>query len=94
MMNLILFVLLSNREELILTANCAEVGEGKVSMPVNFTGERIDIAFNPYYFLDILRHSKDETVNLGISDSYNPGMITDSTDSLFIIMPMRLNQDE
>lgn len=79
--------------ELTLTANCAEVGEGKVSMPVNYTGEKIEIAFNPFFFLDILRHSKDETVTLGISDSYNPGIITDSTNSLFIIMPMRLNDD-
>ncbi|MCC5831767.1 MAG: DNA polymerase III subunit beta [Chlamydiales bacterium] len=79
--------------EVVLTANCADVGEGKVSMPVNYTGEKIEIAFNPFYFLDILRHSKDETVNLGISDSYNPGIITDSSKSLFIIMPMRLNDD-
>ncbi|MFZ0565420.1 MAG: DNA polymerase III subunit beta [Chlamydiales bacterium] len=79
--------------ELILTANCAEVGEGKVSMPVNYSEPQIDIAFNPFFFLDILRHSKDETVNLSISDSYNPGLITDSSDGLFIIMPMRLNDD-
>lgn len=79
--------------ELILTANCAEVGEGKVSMPVNYTGNKIEIAFNAFFFLDILRHSKDETVTLGISDSYNPGIITDSSNSLFIIMPMRLNDD-
>lgn len=79
--------------ELILTANCADVGEGKVSMPVHFTGNKIEIAFNPFFFLDILRHSKDETVTLGISDSYNPGVITDSSNSLFIIMPMRLNDD-
>lgn len=79
--------------ELILTANCKDVGEGKVSMPVNYNDSKIEIAFNPFFFLDILRHSKDETVNLGISDSYNPGIITDSSNSLFIIMPMRLNDD-
>lgn len=77
--------------ELLLTANCADVGEGKVSMPVNYVGEKLEIAFNPFFFLDILRHSKDETVNLGISDAYNPGIITDSTTSLYIIMPMRLS---
>ena len=79
--------------ELLLTANCADVGEGKVSMPVNYTGEKLEIAFNPFFFLDILRHTLDETVTLGVSDSYNPGVITDSTSSLFIIMPMRLNDD-
>jgi DNA polymerase III subunit beta len=79
--------------ELVLTANCADVGEGKVSMPVNYSESKLEIAFNPFFFLDILRHSRDETVTLGISDAYNPGIITDSTNSLFIIMPMRLNDD-
>ncbi len=79
--------------ELVLTANSPEVGEGKVSMPVNYEGERLEIAFNPFYFLDILRHTHDETVTLGVSDPYNPGIITDSTPSLFVIMPMRLYND-
>ncbi len=79
--------------ELTLTANCSKVGEGKVSMAVNYDGDRLDIAFNPFFFLDILKHSKDELVCLGISDSYNPGIITDSTSSLFVIMPMRLHDD-
>lgn len=79
--------------EITLTANCSKVGEGKVSMPANYEGEKLDIAFNPFFFLDILKHSKDESVKLGISDSYNPGIITDSTRSLFIIMPMRLHDD-
>ncbi len=79
--------------ELTLTANCTKVGEGRVSMAVNYEGDKLEIAFNPFFFLDILKHSKDESVSLGISDSYNPGVITDSTRSLFIIMPMRLHDD-
>lgn len=77
--------------ELILTANSAEFGNGTVSMPINFQGEKLEIAFNPHFFLDILRHSKDEIVMLGVSDPYNPGLITDSSSGLFVIMPMRLS---
>jgi DNA polymerase III subunit beta len=79
--------------ELFLTANCKDVGEGKVSMPVDYSGEKTEIAFNPFFFLDILRHTADETVTLGFSDPFNPGIVTDSTNSLFIIMPLRLNDD-
>lgn len=75
-----------------LSGASAEVGEGKVSMPVDFLGERLDIAFNPHFFIDILRHSKDETVQLGLIDAHNPGLITDSTNAIFVIMPMRLNE--
>lgn len=79
--------------ELQLMANSLQIGEGKVSMPVNYEGERFDIAFNPNYFLDILRHSKDETITLGITDAYSPGILSDSSGVLFVIMPMRLNEE-
>ncbi len=77
--------------ELHLTAMSGDIGEGKVSMPVNYGGPKFDVAFNPHYFLDILRHSKDETVNLSLSDAFNPGLITDSTTAHFVLMPMRLD---
>lgn len=77
--------------ELHLTAISGDIGEGKVSMPVNYGGPKMDIAFNPHYFLDILRHSKDETVHLSLSDAFNPGLITDSTTAHFVLMPMRLD---
>lgn len=78
--------------QLHLSAMSSEVGEGRVSMPVDYAGEKLDIAFNPYFFVDILRHSKDETVRFGLTDPHNPGLITDSTSALFVIMPMRLNE--
>lgn len=76
--------------ELHLFAATGDVGEGNVKMPVNYAGEKLDIAFNPVYFLDILRHCKDETVNFSVTDSYTPGLITDSSTAQFVIMPMRL----
>lgn len=79
--------------ELKLSANTAEIGDGKVSMPVNYHGSPLDIAFNPGFFLDILRHSKEDTITMGITDPYNPGVITAGTSPLFVIMPMRLNEE-
>jgi DNA polymerase III subunit beta len=76
--------------ELHIAAMSGEFGEGKVQMPVNYAGEKLEIAFNPVYFLDILRHTKDEAVNFNVTDSCNPGLITDSSTAQFVIMPMRL----
>lgn len=90
-----------NPGELQISANTMDVGEGKVSMPVNYQGEKLDIAFNPNYFLDILRHSKEEAVTMGLTDSYSPGVITDKDGittismeetPLFVLMPLRLNE--
>ncbi len=80
--------------QLRLTAMSSEIGEGNVTMPVDFSHEPFEVAFNPFYFMDILRHSKDETITFSIQDAYNPGMITDSTNSIFVIMPMRLNDPD
>ena len=63
--------------EMHVNANTMDVGEGKVSMAVSYDGPRFDIAFNPQYFIDILRHSKNETVSLGFTDAYNPGIVVD-----------------
>jgi DNA polymerase-3 subunit beta len=87
--------------ELRLSVDSMEVGEGKVSMVVNYHGEPLDIAFNPHFFQEVLKHSKKETVTLGVNDSYNPGVVIDQDDAptvpfgdcpLFILMPMRLNE--
>ncbi len=79
--------------QLELCAAGSDIGEGIVSMPVDYHGEKLQIAFNPFFFLDILRHSKDETVTFSIQDAYNPGVITDSSSALYVIMPMRLNDN-
>lgn len=76
---------------LSLKANNAMIGEGQVSMSVNYHREPFAIAFNPHIFLDILRHSRSEVVQLGLNDPYNPGVITDESSARFVIMPMRLN---
>lgn len=87
--------------ELELKANTMEIGEGQVSMPVDYQGPRLEIAFNPKFFRDILRHCKNETVTIGITDAYNPGLIVDGnpttsihqSDCFYVIMPMRLSDD-
>lgn len=76
--------------ELHLTAMSGEVGEGKVSMIVNYGGPPLEIAFNPKYFIDILKHTEDPTVNLSLLDGVSPGLITDSTNGHFVLMPMRI----
>ncbi len=85
-----------------LAANTADIGEGRVSMAVHYSGPRFDIVFNPAYFLDILRHSREEYVYMALQDSFNPAVISDVPlttslevfpSPLFILMPMRLSEE-
>lgn len=79
--------------ELTLEAANGEVGEGRVSMPIQLEGKGLTIAFNPAYLLDILRHLEGESFSLQLTDAFNPGVITDSHKTLFILMPMRLQNE-
>lgn len=88
--------------ELTLAANTSEIGEGQVKMPVDYHGDKLEIAFNPTFYLDILRHCKKEKVLLGLEDPFNPGVITDQEETpilinapipLFVLMPMRLSEE-
>lgn len=90
-----------NEGELKLTKNSMAVGEGKVSMPVEYQGSKLDIAFSPHSFMEILRHCNQEVVTLGLSDAFSPGLITDQTDALnsavqptplYVLMPLRLSE--
>ncbi len=85
---------------LSIAANTADIGEGRVSMPVHYTGPRFEAAFNPLYFLDILRHTRGEFLYTGFQDCFNPVIFSDLEfpislnplpQSLFIMMPLRVN---
>lgn len=82
-----------------IAANTADVGEGRVSMPVHYAGPRFEAAFNPMYFLDILRHTRGEFLYMGFQDCFNPVIFSDHEfpmslsplpSSLFIMMPLRV----
>lgn len=73
-----------------LEAASNEVGDSNVSMPIDYNSDPVQIAFNPLYFLDILRHGNDEVTNFYFSDAYNPGLFKDNPDSTYVLMPMRI----
>ena len=75
--------------ELTLFSQHHEIGEGRISMPVDYSGDAFEIAFNPYHILDVLKHTKDETLQFSFIDAFNPAIIEDSKKALFVIMPMR-----
>lgn len=90
-----------NSGELTLSANTADIGEGHVSMPANYQTDKTEIALNPGFFLDILRHCKEEIISMAITDAYNPVIVCDGDQTenllnaspLYVIMPMRLSED-
>ena len=80
-----------------VTAGSGEAGEAEESMPGEFTGEPMQIAFNPRYLTDGLDAAGGEDAVLEFRDELKPAVIRpyradDDTpsDYLYLLMPVRI----
>lgn len=72
-----------------------EIGEYEEEMPVDYDGERVEIAFNPDFVLEVLRHVDTEQVCLVLKDGMSPGVLKPYTEApvdnyINVIMPIRI----
>ncbi|NIA14483.1 MAG: DNA polymerase III subunit beta [Nitrospiraceae bacterium] len=72
-----------------------EVGEYEEELEVEYEGEKVEIAFNPDFLLDILRHVSSEMVCLILKDSMSPGVVKPFSEApvdsyVNVVMPIRL----
>jgi DNA polymerase III subunit beta len=77
---------------LVVTATNPDYGESKEETAIEFSGDAIEAAFNPKFFMDTLGVIDDDTVIINIVDGSRPCIIEGDTDQTFIsvIMPMRI----
>lgn len=73
-----------------VTANSPDIGEAKESIPVNYSGAEIAIAFNPEFLMAPLRNLTDEEVQLDLIDEMSPGVLRAAGGFLYVLMPMRV----
>lgn len=81
--------------EMTLTVVTPEVGEYHEDMPIEYDGEEIDVAFNPDFVLDVLRHVGTELTSFVLKDSSSPGMLrpyseVSNNNYINVIMPIRI----
>lgn len=75
-----------------ITANNPEREEAEEYLDVSYQSEPLEIGFNVSYVLDVLNTLKSDQVKITFSSSDHSTLIesTDSDDSLYVLMPMRL----
>jgi len=77
--------------EVTVSAQTQEVGEAKETLPVPFTGEPLEIGFNPEFLRDGLESVDAEEVALQLISSLRPGLIRSEEENFaYLIMPIRL----
>jgi DNA polymerase-3 subunit beta len=72
-----------------------DVGEAQDELPVQFSGDPLEIGFNGNYLLEILRYMPTDDVRLTLKGSeravtLSPEGWSDQADYLCLLMPLRL----
>ena len=79
------------KNKLAISANTAGLGSGETEIEVEYSGDQIDINFNPSYIKDILQNIEDANVVFSYTTSQNPVVLTPENNENYIcvVMPMR-----
>ncbi|MHB8642530.1 MAG: DNA polymerase III subunit beta [Gaiellaceae bacterium] len=77
--------------ELRVSAQTQDVGEASESMPIAFTGDPLEIGFNPEFLRDGIDSVPSDEVQLKLISPLRPGLIVgEGDDYSYLIMPIRL----
>jgi DNA polymerase-3 subunit beta len=76
-----------------LTASCAEAGEAREVVPVEYEGENLEIGFNPLYLLDFIGVCSSDSISVSLKDSETQGLLRPvgaaDLDYRYVVMPMK-----
>jgi DNA polymerase III subunit beta len=77
--------------ELEVSARTQDVGEARESLPAPFSGDALEIGFNPEFLRDGVDSVQSDEVRLKLISPLRPGLIQgEGDDYSYLIMPIRL----
>jgi DNA polymerase-3 subunit beta len=75
---------------LVFSGSSPEAGAAEISMPIAYTGEGIEIGFNPQFLTDVLRVIKTPEFEMELGQADRPGVIKSGAEFLYVLMPINL----
>ena len=81
-----------SKDNIQLSVNSANSGEGNEKIEADFSAENLNISFNSKYLIDIASEVEDKNLKMNLKDSVSPVLIEDASDknSYYVIMPMKI----
>ena len=81
-----------SKDNLQLSVNSANPGEGNEKIKAEFSSENLNISFNSKYLIDIASEIEDVNLKMNLKDSVSPVLVEDKSDknSYYVIMPMKI----
>jgi DNA polymerase-3 subunit beta len=79
--------------ELTVAAETPDIGDASEGMPAPYTGEPLEIAFNPQFLVEGIESVGSEELVIQLSSPLRPGLLrpVDGEDFSYLVMPIRLN---
>ena len=80
------------RQGVLQVAASSQNLEFNDELPVEYTGDEFQIAFNPQFVMEALKHIDSQKVSLGLTTPVNPALLepVNGGDYRFVVMPMRI----
>lgn len=80
------------KNRMLISAQTEGVGEALTEIPIEYSNQDMDIAFNPQFVMDVLKHIETKEIEIGITNSLNPATFRekDKENYINVIMPMRV----
>ena len=75
---------------LLVASSDNEKGSASDEVPIKYSGEKIEILFNPNYIMDCLKAIDDDEVKMELNDGHSPAVIRCSIPFLYVLMPLRV----
>ena len=84
--------LIINKDNVKLSVNSTNSGEGNEVIKANYNSDEIIISFNSKYLIDIASEIENKNFKMNLKDSVSPVLIEDMADknSYYVIMPMKI----
>lgn len=79
--------------ELTVAAETPDIGDASEAMPAPYSGEPLEIAFNPQFLIEGIESVATDEVAVQLSSPLRPGLLRPVGDEEFsyLVMPIRLN---
>jgi DNA polymerase-3 subunit beta len=79
--------------ELTVAAETPEVGDASEALPAPYSGEPLEIAFNPQFLIEGLESVEGDELAIKLSSPLRPGLLqpVGRDDFSYLVMPIRLN---
>ena len=77
--------------QLLVSSVAADIGEAKDVVPIKYSGEKIEIVFNPSYVKDPLKAIDEDEITIELNNGSSPAVIRCSVPFLYVMIPLRIN---